>query len=172
MGITATPNIGTTVDIIEEHSHAYERWFGATGGVGPGSQSSLTAFRVTSNAVANTFGASIVVLDGTETPVDTGKLSFDPHRIQILGVQNDSKTYRLRLANNSNGAATYAAAVLAGDYTEVCLILTNAVNPPPTNILSKRVPAGTIIWAAIATKDAVAQWFDFIIGIHEYDDTV
>lgn len=160
-------------DIIEVHLHNHSYWFGSTGGVAPGLQTSLTPFRVTSAAVANTFGAEVVIFNGTETPVITGKLSFDPHQISIIDVENNNKTYRLRITDNYGGYATYAAAVAAGHYSDTILRLTTAANQSAIiPIMLVRVPVGTIIWAALATLDAVAQWMDFVIGIHEYDDSV
>ncbi|MCJ7561235.1 hypothetical protein MUO79_11580 [Candidatus Bathyarchaeota archaeon] len=159
------------VDIIEEHLHSNEIWFGASPGrVGPGLQNSLTGFRTTSAAVANTFGPAIVVLDGTETPVRAGMTYFDPHRIQVLNVENNAKTYRLRLASNRLGFVSWAAAVAAGVYSDVCFKIDQANrDASPFYLQTVRLPAGTIVWAAVATADAVAQWVDTIFGIHEYD---
>jgi hypothetical protein len=158
-------------DIIEHHLHSNEVWFGASpGGVGPGLQTSLTGFRVTSAAVANTFGAAIVVLDGSETPVRAGMKYFDPHRIQVLNVQNNAKIYRLRVASNRLGHGSWAAAVAAGVYSDVCFkIDTTTRDASPFYMQTRRQNAGAIVWAAVATADAVAQWVDIIFGIHEYD---
>jgi len=158
-------------DIIEEHHHSNETWFGAQPTqVGPGSQNSLTGFRVTSGAVANTFGAAIVVLDGSETPVRAGMKYFDPHRIQVLNVENNAKTYRLRLASNRLGNTSWADAVTAGVFTDVCFkIDTTNRDASPFYIQCRRQNAGATVWTAVATADAVAQWVDVIFGIHEYD---
>ncbi len=80
------------IEILDEHIHGYERWLGSTAGVGPGLETSLTPWRVTSAGVANTFGAAVVLFDGTETPNQAGMLSFDLHRIQIVNIQNNGKT--------------------------------------------------------------------------------
>ena len=159
-------------DIIEEHLHGNEVWFGASGGsVGPGLQTSLTPFRVTTAAVANTFGAAIVILDGTETPVRAGMNYFDPHRLQIINVQNNAKTYRLRMASNRLGHGNWADAVAAGVYTDVCFkIDTTNRDASPFYMQSRRQLSHAIVWAAIASLDAVAQWVDVLFGIHEYDD--
>jgi hypothetical protein len=158
-------------EIIEEHLHSNEVWFGAQPTqVGPGSQNSLTGFRVTSAAVANTFGTAIVVLNGTETPVRSGMKYFDPHRIHILNVQNNAKIYRLRIASNRLGHTSWATAVAAGVYTDVVFKIDNtALDSMPITIQAKRQLAGAIVWAAVATADAVAQWVDILFGIHEYD---
>jgi hypothetical protein len=162
--------IDDIVDIIEEHLHSNEVWFGSTGGVAPGSQNSLTGFRVTSAAVANTFGAAILVMNGSETPVRAGMKYFDPHRIQILNVQFGAKTYRLRIASNRLGHTSWATAVAAGVYTDVVFKIDNtALDSTPIAIQSKRQNVGAIVWAAVATADAVAQWVDILFGIHEYD---
>jgi len=161
------------LEILDEHVHSYERWFGSTAGVGPGLETSLTPWRVTSAAVANTFGAAIVLFDGTETPNQAGMLSFDHDHIQIVNVQNNGVIWRIRIANNANGAANYAAAVAAGDYTDIVLAIdkTNA-DSTPVDTHYPRVPSGTILWAAVATSNAVAQWLDFLVGFHEYDHVV
>jgi hypothetical protein len=167
-------DIEELANIIEEHLHSNEVWFGASpAGVGPGLETSLTGFRLTSSAIANTFGTVITVLDGTETPARSGKKSFDLHRIHVINVQNNGKIYRIRVASNRLGHASWAAAVAAGVYTDiVCKIdFTNADSMPIT-CQSVRVPAGTIVWAAVATADANSQWIDTLIGIHEYDETV
>ena len=157
-------------EIIEEHLHSSEVWFGASpGGVGPGLQTSLTPFRVTSAAVANTFGAAIVVLDGSETPVRAGMTFFDPHRLQIINIQNNAKTYRLRVASNRLGHTSWAAAVAAGVYTDICFkIDTTTRDASPFNMQAPRQRAHAIVWAAVATLDAVAQWVDVLFAIHEY----
>jgi len=158
-------------EIIEEHLHSNEVWFGSTAGVAPGSQNSLTPFRVTSAAVANTFGAAITVFNGTETPVRAGMKYFDPHRIQIINVQNNAKTYRLRVASNRLGHTSWAAAVAAGVCSDVCFkIDTTNRDASPFYMQTKRQFAGAIVWAAVATLDAVAQWVDILFGIHEYEE--
>jgi hypothetical protein len=158
-------------DIIQHHIHNYERWFGAQATqAGPGSQSRLTGFRVTSSATANTFGASIVVFDGTETPAQTGMTYFDFQRIQTINAENANKTYRIRFANSSLGQTSFADAVTAGAYSDICVTLTNnAAQALPFIMFSKRLPSRTKVWAAIASADAVAQWVDFVVGIHEYE---
>jgi len=171
---SGSSDTGTTnllVDILDLHVHSYERWYGASPGqVGPGLANSLLPFRATSAAVANTFGNEIVVFDGTETPAQAGMLSFDFHRIQIINVQNNAKTWRIRVANNRRGAANYAAAVVLGDYSDIVFKVdrTNA-DSVPVMLQYPRVNSGTKIWVAVATLDAVAQWVEFIVGFHEYD---
>ena len=158
-------------EIIEEHFHSSEVWFGSTGGVAPGSQNSLTPYRVTSAAVANTFGTPILVLDGSETPVRAGMKYFDPHRLQIVNVQNNAKTYRLRVASNRLGHTSWADAVAAGVYTDVCFkIDTTNRDASPFYMQTPRQNAHAIVWAAVATLDAVAQWVDILFGIHEYEE--
>jgi len=165
-------SVAAEVNITEHHIHNYERWMGAQATqVGPGSQSRLTGFRLTSDATANVFGAAVTIFTGIETPTQTGKKYFDFHRIQILDSQNNNKIYRIRFANNSQGQANWTDAVAAGVYSDLCFNLSiNTLHNKPITMLSKRLPAGTIIWAAVATADAVSQWVDFLIGIHEYDN--
>ena len=152
------------------HFHTYERWFGASpGSIGPGLETTMLPWRVTSSATANLMGNAIVLFDGTETPSQTGMLSFDPHRIQIVNVQNNGKTWRIRIADNSGGHTNFAAAVAAGYYSDVVLSIDKTqADSVPIDIKEKRFNSGTKLWVAVATQDAVAQWLDFVIGIHEY----
>jgi hypothetical protein len=164
-------SVALIADTVQHHLHSYERWFGAqVTQAGPGSQNRLTGFRATSSATANTFGTAIVVFDGTETPTQAGMKYFDFHRIQTINAENANKTYRIRFANSSHGQTSYADAVAAGAYSDVCVTLTNnASQALPFILFSERMRSGTKVWAAIASADAVAQWVDFLIGIHEYE---
>ena len=157
-------------DITQIHFHNQERWFGASGGqIAPGLQTSLLGYRVTTDAVADTFGSAIVVFDGSETPAQPGMHFFDFRRIQTINAQNANKTYRLRMAYSSGGQTSYAAAVAANNFTDLCFTLTNNVAQAfPFEFWCPRLPSGTKIWIALASADSVAQWVDFIVGIHEY----
>jgi hypothetical protein len=167
---TAHESVMTEAEIIENHQHNYERWFGASGGqIGPGLQTSLTPFRVTSAALANGFGTPVTIFTGIETPTQFGMTKFDFHRVHIVDAQNNNKTYRLRFANSSRGHGSFADAVAGGVYTDIAFRLSNAANQPiPIPMFSRRLNSGTVVWAAVATLDAVAQWVDFLVGIHEY----
>ena len=157
-------------EVVENHLHNYERWFGASGGqVGPGLQTSLTPFRVTSGGGANTFGVANAVFTGVETPTRVGMTKFDFHRIHVVDAQNNNKNYRLRVANNSLGHTSWASAVADGVYSDACFRLSTGANQPQSiEIQSLRLPSGTIVWVAVATLDVAVQWLDFLVGIHEY----
>jgi hypothetical protein len=156
---------------LERHFHSMERWYGSTAGVAPGLQTSLTGFRLTSDAVANTFGVAVAVFDGTEAMGFASTVFYDLHRLSVLNVQNNAKTYRVRLAFSDGVAyANYAAAVAAGCFTDVAFkIDTAARDATPIQVQMRRMVKTTKIWAAVATADAVAQWIDFIVGLHEYE---
>ena len=169
--LTVVNTVYSSVTIHDVHFHTYERWFGASpGSIGPGLETTMLPWRVTSSATANLMGNAIVLFDGTETPSQAGMLSFDPHRIQIVNVQNNGKTWRIRIADNSGGHANFAAAVAAGYYTDIVISIDKTqADSVPIDIKEKRFNNGTKLWVAVATQDAVAQWLDFVIGIHEYD---
>jgi hypothetical protein len=156
--------------ISQLHVHNYERWFGAqSNNVGPGSQNSLTPYQVTSSATANTFGSVVNIFTGVETPTRPGMNWFDMRRIQIIAAQNNNKTYRLRLANNLFGETTFAQAVANGNFTDIVLKLTTSdFHSFPFEIQTYRLPAGSLIWAAVATADNVSQYIAFLVGLHEY----
>jgi hypothetical protein len=157
-------------DITQYHLHNQERWFGASGGqIGPGLQTSLLGYRVTTGAVAGTFGTPVQIFNGSETPAQPGMHFFDFRRIQTINAQNANKTYRLRMAYNLNGEASYAAAVANNNFSDLCFTLTNnAAQAFPFEFWCPRLSSGTQIWVAIASADSVAQWVDFLVGLHEY----
>jgi hypothetical protein len=156
---------------VEHHIHNVERWFGSTAGVAPALQTSLTPFSVACDATANTFGTAIAVMNGSETPAETGMTHFDPHRIFIASVTETNQIWRIRLANNTGGHANYTDAVAAGYYTEIILSLTaNANTPQPVDLMNYRYPVGTKLWAAVAQNSAGAESLTFFIGIHEYKE--
>ena len=147
------------------HIHNYERWFGSTAGVAPALLTSLVPFTATTHADADTFGTAIAVMDGSETPVQSGMTHFDMHRFQIEDVSENTQTWKVRIANDSGGHANYADAVAAGYYTEFIVRLTTTANQPmPINIISKRFPVGTKIWVAIANLSK--QMFDINLKLN------
>jgi hypothetical protein len=156
---------------IDRHIHSMERWYGSTAGVAPGLQTSLTGFRLTSDAAANTFGVAVAVFNGVEVMGFASTVFYDLHKLLVLNVQNNAKTYRIRLAFSDGVAyANYAAAVAAGCFTDVCVKIDNtALDATPIFVQMRRMVKTTKIWAAVATADAVAQWIDFIVGLHEYE---
>jgi hypothetical protein len=160
-----------TVEEVERHIHNYERWFGSTGGVAPAVLTSFVPFTVVSSVTAGQFGTPIAVLDGTETPAQTGRLFFDLHRLQIYDVETSNVAWKVRIADNSGGHTNYADAVAAGRYTEFMVRLTTGANQAqPIPLIQKRLAAGSKIWIAVAKETADATYFKFFIGIHEYVD--
>jgi hypothetical protein len=154
---------------LENHFHNYERWFGSTAGIAPALLTSLVPFSVVTSASVDTFGTAIAVMNGSETPVQTGMTHFDLHKFQIADVTEDNQVWKIRIADSSGGHANYTDAVAAGYYTEFIVRLTmNANQPQPISILQKRLPVGTKIWIALANHSAGAETMTFFIGIHEY----
>jgi hypothetical protein len=154
--------------IAQLHVHNYERWFGASAGnVAPGLLNSLTPFTITSGGSAGVFGTPIQVFNGTETPVQSFAKLFDFHRLQIAGISQTGPVFwHIVIADSSGGATSYAQAVAMGNYTEIIAVLT--VPAIPFEIMSIRHPAGTQLWANLATSFAGSANLNFFVGIHEY----
>ena len=164
------PSFQTAVQnalIAQQHVHNYERWFGSTAGAAPGLLNSLTPFTITSGPSAGVFGTPIQVFDGSETPVQSFAKLFDFHRLQIAGISQAGPVYwHIVIADNSQGATSYAQAVAAGNYTEIIVVLT--VPAIPFEVLSRRLKAGAILWANLGTSYAGSANLNFFLGLHEY----
>ncbi|MCK5610257.1 hypothetical protein KAR91_50760 [Candidatus Pacearchaeota archaeon] len=109
------------------------------------------------------------VLGTADTPVVSGMVHFDLHRLLITDV-GDSTPYKLRVVY---GTGTQADAVTADQYTEV-MIQFDAANPQLSAGIPVEVelPPGT----AGSTKVWIDAWnatdnseIDFLVGLHEYE---
>lgn len=153
---------------IEQHFHVSERWFGkavspsGTDHVADRIGPSVTAFRLTGGN--NTWGSWVQILGATDTPVDSGKVKFDPHRLQITET-NDDVTFFVRFTRGDDPAAMWAA----GFGTEIPFTaLDRKINGGVVDVKTGRAPVGSKLWAQCMSPLLDAKTIDFYIGIHEY----
>ena len=154
----------------EHHLHNMERWFGKSGdqsGNNWGTASSLTPYQAISGSGA--FGSDAddeaKILGTDDTPVITGHLQFDPHRIMVTAASNATDSV-LRLIY---GTGTMADAESAGQYSDV--MITEARKGMPTEIKMPHddiIAGSTKIWMRLknATNNATV---DFFLGMHGYE---
>ena len=154
---------------IERHFHSYERWMelaavpvGEThradaAGTGAG------VFQV--DAGNDDWGSWLQILGSSDTPVISGSVKFDLHRIQITSAERNAP-YVLQIAFGATGAA----ALTAGAYIEsVFSPASNLVDSGPVDVQSRRITAGTKAWARCICPGQDTAKLDFTIGIHEYE---
>lgn len=142
---------------IDHHFHNTERVI-SNGGV------NLTPFVATSGN--NVYGAEVEILAAGATPIQAGKAYYDFNRIFIVSVDHTS-TYRMQVAY---GTGTFAAAMAAGQYTEL-IYETDNVNQRstvPYDFRFPHVPSGTKAWWRIWNATNGSQ-IDAFFVLHEYD---
>lgn len=160
--------------IVEEHHHGRERWLGklASQTATDWADDVLTPFVAISGA--NAYGADAndeaQVLGTADTPIRSGMIFFDFHRILIVSVDHGTP-YKLRIVW---GTGTMADAITAGQTSEFMVQFDN-VNPQlsagiPLYMQMPRLRSGIDkVWLQAWNATDNSE-IDFLIGLHEYDD--
>ena len=144
---------------IEHHLHNEEIWIG--NGV---SEDSLTGYQLTSGN--NDFGSEVLLLDTVNTPIRTGKLFFDLHRLFVTAISS-ATPYLIRLIY---GTGTVGDAETAKQYTTVPVTSAGVgsnLKGAPSDVLFDRVAAGTKVWAKCKNVTNLST-ISVLIGLHEY----
>ena len=173
-GLEGVPNsLSYRVHEIEKHHHSRERWLGKRGSQTAtdwGVDTVITPFQAISGN--NTYGADAndeaLVIGTGDSPLISGMVKYDLHRIFIADVSVDTK-FKLRIVY---GSGTIGDAITAGQYSEA-LVETDSTNPQqsagiPFLINMPRLVCGTDqVWVQVwnATDNAT---IDFLVGLHEY----
>lgn len=152
---------------IQDHFHNYEVTFGlATVPTAThfGDVESLNPYIVTSGN--NAFGVPLQALGTSDTPFRVGSISFDPRRVSVVDVSNNTPFILRTIWGNATQTA--AQAITALQYTD------NIIHQPTANGQNKphdiwmiRLPSGTQLWFQIknATNNAT---MNILFGLHEY----
>jgi hypothetical protein len=154
---------------IERHLHSYERWMELAGtpaaethradraGTGAG------IFQI--DAGDNDWGAWLQILGSADTPITTGNVKFDVHRILVTATERSS-IYVMQIAF----AETAAAALTAGTYIEIPFAPASAlVDAGPIEINCRRIAVGTKAWARCICPGQATATLNFLVGLHEYE---
>jgi hypothetical protein len=165
---TGPDGVSENLDVYDD-SHNVERWFGikAVQTATDWADAVLSPFRAISGA--GVYGADAndeaLVIGSDDTPVQAGMRCFALRRLLVLAT-SVATVYKVRI---SWGTGTLAAAVAAGQYTEVMIIsLSAAGRHVPLDILMPAQPSGTSIWIQVANATDNAT-FDFVVGLKEYN---
>lgn len=154
---------------IDEHLHNVARWWGATGAP---DETNAIAATVTVPFVAtsgnDTWGAAIPICGASDNPVLSGMTSFDPRRISVVDLDDDTTPWRFRIIY---GNGTSAAAIAAEQWTEA-MTITNAVpgnraGGIPEEVKMIPLPVGTKLWAQV-WNDTNGETLSFFWEAHGY----
>jgi len=172
-GITGVVgSLANKVAEIEDHFHTRERWLGISADQSGNDWALNTLNPFVAISGSGAYGADpndeAKVLGTDDTPVITGKVAFDLHRILVLDVDHDTP-YKLRIVY---GTGTQAQAVEAKQYTEV-MVLFDATNPQlsagiPIEVRMPKIVADTKVWVDVWNATDNSE-IDFFIGVHEYE---
>ena len=155
---------------IDRHHHAEARCLGKSGdqsGNNWGTEDSLTLFRAISGSAA--YGADAndeaKVLGSDDTPVVTGKVKFDLHKILVVAT-SATTAYIVRLVW---GTGTMAAAITAGQYSTFEYMKESAAGRgAPLPVQFGQRESGTKVWVQVKSGTNNAT-FDFLVELHEYE---
>ena len=172
-GLAATADsLAYGIGEIERHFHGWERWMCKAASVNGeihvadrigAAAGSTVPFTVTSGD--STWGSWVQILGSSDTPVVTGRVKYDLHRVQIM-VANTVAPYFLQIGFGASGAA----AVTADSFSSI--IVNPASNTDKTvglPLMSRRQAAGTKAWARCWCVGQDAKTLTIMFGLHEYE---
>jgi hypothetical protein len=162
-------------EIIEEHFHGDERWYGkaktADGEIHVADLISLytkTSFVIAPfqlDAGDDGWGAWVQLLGSSDTPMEVGKTKFDFHKMLIVAAEQTLAQTFIQIASGTSGAAGLTAKTYTtiGYHTAV-----NHGSQGAVQFMFKRHVAGTKCWGRTLSIGKNTGTIDFYIGLHEY----
>jgi len=157
------------VEEIDQHSHNVERWWGAV--AVPDETNAIDA-TVTVPFVAasgnDDWGTAIPICGTADVPVLANQTTFDPHRVLVTALDDQTDPWRLRIIW---GTGTSADAISAGQWSEVMAIANavpgNRAGGAPVDIRMPPIAVGTKMWAQV-WNDTNLEELEFFWGAHGY----
>ena len=171
-GLTGVSNsLAYRVGEIERHLHNTEKWFGlaavASGETHVADRLACLIQPFVITAGNNDFGAWVQILGSGDTPVTSGAVKFDGHRV-ITTDTNSTNPYIVQVV--AGESADIAANIAAELFTEAPYIsATNNNDSGITDIMTRRFPVGTKVWARCCCIGSNGSTMDFYFGLHEYE---
>ncbi|MCP4536258.1 MAG: hypothetical protein GY832_03855 [Chloroflexi bacterium] len=172
LGLLGTNNaLAYRTHEVERHLHSYERWLGAAAApsgethVADHMHDAPTAAAFQIDAGNNDWGAWVQIIGSSDTPVDTGNVKFDFHRVQFVECERTA-LYWVQIAFG----ATAAGAVTDGDFVLIPLEPQSAkAEEFPVETQTRRKSVGTKTWARCICPGQDTATLDFYLGLHEYE---
>jgi len=163
-------NIWALSEVIEDHFHNPEKWFGKLAvqtATNWADRISLSPYRTTSgNGVFGVdAGDEALILGSADTPITVGNKDFDIRRMQVTATSNNNP-WLLRIIW---GTGTMADAEAAGQFSEIAYMSSGgAQRAGPLDMQMPRLNKNTQIW--IRGKNITDNaTIDFLVGVHEYN---
>lgn len=168
-GLLGIPNsLAYKVAEIERHLHSGARWF-ETAAVPDGEThvadrigSGNGAFQV--DAGNDAWGSWLQILGSDDTPVNAGKVYFDPHQFIVEDTERAS-TYFIQITRGTSGDAGYAA----GTYSEFVYGASVQKETGIIPVQTGRAPVGSKLWVRCMCPGQNTGTIDFYFGVHEYE---
>ena len=156
------------VAVIERHLHSTGRWIETAA---TSSGETHVCDRIGEGAGSfqldggnNTWGAWVQLCGSDDTPIQDGKLYFDPHQV-IVEDSERASVYFIQIGRGDSGAAILSA----GTYTEFVYSATVQKDTGIISVQSGRAPAGSKLWGRCWSVGHDTGTINFFIGLHEYE---
>lgn len=154
----------------DRHFHSWERWLAVAAApngeikvadrIGTGT----AAFRAT--AGNNTWGAWLQILGSSDTPVVTGGVKYDIHRLSIVATSEVSATYFIQMGFGTTGAQALTDNTFSSFIYRVGSAQTRET---PIQVQHRRRDVGSKAWLRTWCLTKNASTLDFYFGLHEYE---
>lgn len=146
--------------LLDEHAHNNERWFGAKAGADETNalDTSLTPFRIDSGN--NTWGTALCIVGSGDTPFETDMTHFHLDGLSVVARER-ATPYLVRLA----WGASYAVGI-ADPLTFTQRLIFPGDEHNEYLVRLPRLDVGTKVFAACWNEGNTGT-LDFFIGIHE-----
>ena len=156
------------VEEIDHHEHNVERWWGTTGADTETNAIAATLTPYSATSGNNTWGGAVPICGTADTPAHTGATHFDPHRLEIVSLDDETDPWRFRMIY---GTGTSGEAITAGQWSEI-IVASNAVpgnraGGSPVSIRMPVLTVGTKLWAQ-CWNNTNAEVMQFFWGAHGY----
>lgn len=151
---------------IERHLHNNQYWFGAAaipdGELHVADRATTTAFQAT--AGNDTWGSWLQIVGSEDTVV--GDVKFDLNRILVEDVPAPAslKVHLVQIGHGASGAA----ALSAGDVTEIMFAPERDARSDPYTFQSRRIAVGEKVWLRHWASGQNAPTMDFFYSRHGY----
>jgi hypothetical protein len=156
---------------MERHAHSWERWMAVAASanaeihvadrIGP---TATTAFKI--DAGTSTWGEWLQILGSSDTPVVSGGIKYDIHRLSIVAAEAATTTYFIQIAFGTSGAQ----ALTDNTFSSLIYRTSSAQNrEAPLFVQHRRALAGTKAWARCMAVGKDTCTLDFFFGLHEYE---
>ena len=149
------------IEIVEDHFHNAEVWYGRDPGDTFLSPTSLVEWQVVAQDDGYT-GTAIQLSNGDELEGGDATKYFDVHELLVTATNAANKVQKIQFLYGTNivGDATVAS--------EIAFFVPAAGKSTAIELFMPRIPCNNKLWV-LAYSETDTATIDFIVGIHTYD---